>query len=89
MKKYRLEVWCRRNDVSREAGLHAEEDFPDDESALLGMRRIAEKELLCSYDEVGCKVMDGERLVGRFSLRAQAPQAVIGNSMTPCTFDSE
>ncbi len=72
MSKYMLNVWCRRNGVSCEAGLHATARFKDDDSALSGMKKIAEDELLHHYDEINCKVMrlDGveETLIGKFNV---------------------
>jgi len=77
MKTYYLYVYCRRDDVSRDAGLHARCEVATDEEAIEQLRKEA-KWLLRFYDTVGCRIIQPEnknettgegRLVTAFTLR--------------------
>lgn len=66
-KEYKLYVYCRLNDVSRDAGTHAGGEFSDDGSAITALTESAGR-LLSHYDEVHCTISEGERVVKKFSL---------------------
>jgi len=67
-KEYRLYVYCRRNDVTRDAGTHTRGKFSDDDSAIAALTEEAQ-ELLRPYDEIYCTIYEGERTVKKFTLR--------------------
>ena len=51
MARYEMHVYCRRNGVSQDGGLHAERNCRDDKAAITAF--IKERNaLLRSYDEV-------------------------------------
>ena len=68
MAEYTLFVYCRRNGVSRDGGLHATESFPNDTDAIIGMREIARNDLSHHYDEIGITIKEGDRVVNTSSL---------------------
>lgn len=66
MSLYILEVYCRRNGVSQDAGEQARGDFPDDQTAIAKL--TAELNWLrMHYDEVyyGIYNQNHEKIAGR------------------------
>lgn len=51
MDTYRLYVYCRRNGVSQDAGLHSEGEYLDDRTAKENLRRKG-RQLYRYYDQV-------------------------------------
>lgn len=59
---YQLEVYCRRNGVTQDAGTQATGDYPDDQTAIKNLsQKVAE--LYRYYDEVYWNVYQDERKV--------------------------
>lgn len=65
---YELTVWCRRNGVSCDAGTHDQGDFASDALAETALRKSAQG-LLKYYDEIGCTILCGSRVVAKWTLR--------------------
>ena len=54
--KYELYVWCRRNGVSSDGGLHSRLEADSDCDAIQELMRQAERDLLICFDEVRCVI---------------------------------
>lgn len=62
--KYELHVWCRKNDVSRDGGLHAQCEASTDEEAIEKFRKPEISHFLrLAYDMVYYTVRCGDRVV--------------------------
>ena len=66
--EYKLYVYCRRNGVSHDCGLHASQEFSDDEAAVRELKERAENDLGPLFDEVSCTVKEGGRVVEKFTI---------------------
>lgn len=62
--KYELYVWCRRDGLSRDAGLHATTESDSDQNAIDKLMEDG-RWLLQFYDEVACSIVraDGDPLL--------------------------
>ena len=59
---YRLEVYCRRNGMSQDAGTQATGDYPDDQTAIDKLR-VKVVDLYRYYDEVYWNIYQHQRKV--------------------------
>lgn len=65
-KTYELYVYCRRNGISQDAGLHATKDAESDAEAVKYFKTEEAPWLMKWYDEVFFTVKDGDRLVTKW-----------------------
>lgn len=66
MNTYELYVYCRRNDVSQDSGLHATKEAASDEEAVAHFKKEEEPWLLKWYDQIYFTVKDGDRIVAKW-----------------------
>ena len=66
--KYKLYVYCRRNGVSRDAGLHDECEAESDAEAQRKLYTSAFN-LRRHYDTIACTIKQDGRTVGEFTIR--------------------
>lgn len=57
MRKYKLYVYCRLNNVSRDSGLHSEFETDTNQQAIKELMRQARVDLLVHYDLVACTIV--------------------------------
>ena len=91
--KYLLFVYCRKNGISRDSGLHAQCEANNDDEAIAKLRKDGEW-LLCHYDEIHCTIVqkvegegdysDKNRKVTKFSI---FPQVRHDSGTNFCQFD--
>lgn len=94
MTKYGLTVYCRLNDVSRDAGPHDQCEANNDEEAIEILRKSA-KGLLRYYDHVGCTIFtepnnigypkDTSRIVSKFTLYPESHKIYEGIGLSGCS----
>jgi hypothetical protein len=73
---FQLYVWCRRNGVSQDAGLHDEQEFADAETAVTTWKNAPDSILQSAYDSIQytVKQKDTDEDVGGWNYRRRSPE---------------